>query len=210
MMIHAYSLRCFPFAFHFQFRDLKPSNIFIDGEKNVKLGDFGLATRNRDGDDLDEPETTLDTTVSGYHAIDDIRPLLGDPALSITKPSAETFTAESMTGGVGTTFYRAPEQEGGRNSLTSEKSDKWYTTQADIFSLGVILFEMFHPPFTTYMERAETLMKLRGDKVSPHEGVYTEQDDRLKLDISDEELKRLSQERFPTSFISTIPGNAQR
>jgi serine/threonine protein kinase len=136
--------------------------------------------------------------------------LLGDPALFISKPSPETFTAESMTGGVGTTFYRAPEQEGGKSTLTAEKSDKWYTTQADIFSLGVILFEMFHPPFTTYMERAETLTRLRGDKVTTLQGVNAALDDRPKLDISEEEFKRLSQDRFPSFFLSAVPENAQR
>jgi eukaryotic translation initiation factor 2-alpha kinase 4 len=189
---------------------LKPSNVFIDGEKNVKLGDFGLATRNRDVGNFSKDETTLDSTVPDYNTIDDIRPLLGDPALSISKPSPETFTAESMTGGVGTTFYRAPEQEGGKSALTAAKSDKWYTTQADIFSVGVILFEMFHPPFRTYMERAETLTKLRGDNITMLSADNAVHDDRPKLDINDEEFKRLSQERFPSFFLSAVPENAQR
>ena len=52
-----------------------------------------------------------------------------------------------MTGGVGTTFYRAPEQEG--YSGSGKKGDNSYNLQADIYSLGIIIFEMFHPPFET-------------------------------------------------------------
>jgi serine/threonine protein kinase len=54
-----------------------------------------------------------------------------------------------MTGGVGTTFYRAPEQEGTAAKTTGKKGDKSYNLQADIFSLGIIIFELFHRPFTT-------------------------------------------------------------
>lgn len=54
--------------------------------------------------------------------------------------------SEGLTGGVGTTFYRAPEQEG-RN--TRNKRENTYGVEADIFSLGIILFEMFHRPFDT-------------------------------------------------------------
>jgi serine/threonine protein kinase len=126
--------------------------------------------------------------------------LLGDPALSVSKASADTSVGgESMTGGVGTTFYRAPEQEG----VTR------YTIQADIFSLGVILFEMFHPPFTTYMERAETLTTLRGDKLNAQCATLKD-DDRTKVDFSESEFNCMAADRFPKSFLSSVPKNAQR
>jgi serine/threonine protein kinase len=44
-------------------------------------------------------------------------------------------------------MYRAPEQEA-FNSKASKRNTS-YNVQADIYSLGIILFEMFHPPFDT-------------------------------------------------------------
>ena len=54
-----------------------------------------------------------------------------------------------MTGGVGTTFYRAPEQESAQSNRLGRRGDGLYNVQADIFSFGIILFEMFYPPFET-------------------------------------------------------------
>jgi len=109
-------------------------NIFLDAAENIKLGDFGLATRNRDlaVGDLKDGDGTV------YDVIEDIRPLLGDPVLPMSaRASVDTSAGESMTGGVGTTFYRAPEQEG-KVSATSKKGDSSYTVQADIFSFGYV------------------------------------------------------------------------
>lgn len=58
----------------------------------------------------------------------------------------------SITAGVGTAFYRAPEQE---------REGQRYNQKADLFSLGIMFFEMWLPPFTTLMERAQALTGLR-------------------------------------------------
>jgi hypothetical protein len=36
-----------------------------------------------------------------------------------------------------------------------------YDQKADMYSLGIILFEMWHPPFETTMDRITTIVKLR-------------------------------------------------
>jgi serine/threonine protein kinase len=165
------------------------------------LGDFGLATRHRTKPGAEEEDEDSRTGIDDvYEAIGDIRRLLGEPALSTTKNSMFSSCGESMTGGVGTTFYRAPEQEG---KVAGSKSDSSYTVQADIFSFGIILFEMFHVPFPTYMERAETLTKLRGD---------TEKGDTSEnpIALSKDRFRELASRRFPLSFLQSTPENAQR
>jgi serine/threonine protein kinase len=56
-----------------------------------------------------------------------------------------------LSTGIGTPIYTSPEL------LTSST----YSNKVDIYSLGIIFFEMVHPPFTTGMERLEVLKKLR-------------------------------------------------
>ena len=165
-------------------RDLKPGNIFLDAEGNIRLGDFGLATRRQDksktksaGEESDEMNVLYDT-------IEGVSALLGED--NVLSPHSVASHAsgggESLTGGVGTTFYRAPEQEGVLSSINGLKSDSSYGLKADIYSLGIVIFEMYHPKFSTYMERSETLNKLISGKL---------------------------EERFPEAFKECAPKNAE-
>jgi serine/threonine protein kinase len=98
----------------------------------------------------------------GQHDIDSPSPETSHHDISTDK-GASSWTpnrlssGEAMTGGVGTTFYRAPEQERGESA---------YNVKADIFSLGVIIFEMFHPPFETVRSRIPNVEILNFETVA--------------------------------------------
>ena len=126
-------------------RDLKPGNIFIDFSENIKLGDFGLAT-SRAGPD---GRTASDAEAAA-------------PAPAAAAPEAAAAAAGSTTGGrlsilnsmtegVGTLLYMDPSSFEGR-----------YAFPFDLYSLGVILFEMCSC-FSTGMERVQALSELRED-----------------------------------------------
>lgn len=63
----------------------------------------------------------------------------------------------SQTGHVGTSFYVAPE-------LTTSASKSTYGTKSDIYSLGMIYFELKHPPFGTGSERCYVMTDARSNK----------------------------------------------
>lgn len=64
----------------------------------------------------------------------------------------------SHTGRVGTALYVAPE-------LMGKASKSTYNQKVDLYSLGIIFFEMCHRTFSTGMERVETLASLRSPKI---------------------------------------------
>lgn len=118
-------------------RDLKPVNIFLDSHDQIKIGDFGLAT----------------TSFLALQANSEQHQQQNNHNSHIT--STEDGTG---TGKVGTTLYVAPE-------LTGNASKSTYNQKVDMYTLGIILFEMCNPPFGTGMERAETIINLRSPKI---------------------------------------------
>ncbi|KAH8919458.1 kinase-like protein [Atractiella rhizophila] len=106
-----------------------------------------------------------------------------------------------MTGNVGTTFYIAPEVRNA-SKRKGQKAAKGYTNKADMYSLGIIFFEMFHP-FATGMERTQVLGGLGKEKLllpdSWTSTVSKQQTDILKRCLDHDPVKRAS----PTELLNS-------
>ncbi|KAI8350335.1 kinase-like domain-containing protein [Choanephora cucurbitarum] len=141
-------------------RDLKPSNIFLyttDKHKRhqptswvPKIGDFGLAAEAMDDEGTGE-SVLVPTPISSTPPSPQIGPV-SDHTSSRRRPKP----VRTRTMGVGTRTYASPEQ----------LAAQIYDEKVDIYSLGIILFELFQP-FTTGMERADALDKLKRG-IFPH------------------------------------------
>ncbi|CAO3651471.1 unnamed protein product [Cunninghamella blakesleeana] len=139
-------------------RYLSPSHILWE-ECIPKIGDFGLAAQLIDEDAFTSPSSTNTTTnnnssnkSNGNHPSHSAvsSPTLKDVVKSSRKklvPLRRTHTI-----GVGTRTYASPEQ--------LAYSGKPYNEKVDIYSLGIILFELYQP-FSTFMERADAINKLK-------------------------------------------------
>lgn len=81
---------------------------------------------------------------------------------------------DSQTGQVGTALYVAPE-------LSGKASKSTYNQKVDLYSLGIIFFEMCTPPLTTGMERIKTISSIRHVDIKlPDEMVN---DDKYKTEV---------------------------
>ena len=69
------------------------------------------------------------------------------------------------------------------NQTAPSETNNLYDEKADMFSLGIILFEMCHKPFVTGMERFVTLKRLRETSECPP--------DFLKKDSTEESLRKI-------------------
>ncbi|ORY86753.1 kinase-like domain-containing protein [Leucosporidium creatinivorum] len=96
---------------------------------------------------------------------------IGDFGLAVNQGAADpqdvflsvdsSMEEGDLTSGVGTSLYIAPETlSRGR----VERSVK-YSNKIDMYSLGIVFFEMFHPAFKTGMERIHVLRALREPQV---------------------------------------------
>ncbi|OLY85640.1 Eukaryotic translation initiation factor 2-alpha kinase 1 [Smittium mucronatum] len=123
-----------------------------------RVGDFGLAVSSNSNPSIDNPSLA-------FH------PLKTEPQLPSNNPptfsqsnsqsQGQTRDSDSFhdsekktqhTSGVGTVTYSAPEQ--------ISSSTQNYDSKVDIYSLGIIFFELFYP-FNTLMERDHVLRDLK-------------------------------------------------
>ncbi|XP_053597079.1 eIF-2-alpha kinase GCN2 [Microplitis demolitor] len=137
-------------------RDLKPVNIFLDSNDHVKIGDFGLATTNILCSIVQTIDSEKEAEIENKNDI-----ILDEP--------------RSMTGQVGTALYVAPE-------LRIEVAKARYNQKVDIYSLGIILFEMCYKPPETKMERVTILQKVRSKEIIlPSDMTETEMPHQIHL-----------------------------
>ncbi|KAI9208925.1 kinase-like domain-containing protein [Polychytrium aggregatum] len=115
-------------------RDIKPANIFIETGDRVFIGDFGLAVNSSPRSSSNEE---LDVFLKSTDA----------------NPSSKSTQSDNKTAGVGTTLYASPEQLCGRS----------YDTMTDIYSLGLVFFELFFV-FRDNGDRFHSLTELRHGK----------------------------------------------
>ncbi|KAL4441778.1 hypothetical protein ABPG74_008775 [Tetrahymena malaccensis] len=155
-------------------RDLKPHNIFLTENMQVKIGDFGLVKKlsklinpnqkiqyndhqlygKKFGNDnsgmkqtstnnsFSGASTSPSETNSGYH-----------DKLPFYLPK------EEITSTCGTATYASPEQ-------LSQKAE-FFDHRADIYSLGIIILQLFHP-MNTSMELVKTIQNCKKGELPKH------------------------------------------
>ncbi|KAF8984683.1 Eukaryotic translation initiation factor 2-alpha kinase [Entomortierella lignicola] len=133
--------------------------LFLNIESMVpKIGDFGLVTDMEGGATLDDNTGSQNGAESSVPGEDNKRSM---PTMRRHNSSATTSSRSSRarTTAVGTVTYASPEQ--------LARPNLGYDQKADIYSLGIIFFELYHP-FSTLMERHAVLKTLRNGELPPN------------------------------------------
>ncbi|CAO3563154.1 unnamed protein product [Mortierella alpina] len=141
-------------------REQIQEELFTNIETMVpKIGDFGLVTDMEGGATMDAesstPALTPTKAAPGPNTPASKDPLLRRHSSAVTTGSRSSRT---RTTAVGTVTYASPEQ--------LARPNLGYDQKADIYSLGIIFFELYHP-FSTLMERHAVLRTLRTGELPP-------------------------------------------
>lgn len=127
----------------------------------AKVGDFGLVTDQFGKDVEGRISSPLESWVQSEKYFNSASCFaFGFSSAEAPAPSqvGRTSLLSGRTAHVGTVAYAAPEQ--------LSQAPSMYNETVDIYPLGIILFELYHP-FGTAMERATILNSLRQGKLPP-------------------------------------------
>ena len=139
---------------------MKPKNIFFDKNNRVKIGDFGLALAVGSQSTNNNKNSTASKNHNESMSTNFTHLEMLCQSANTTNSNNKHLTNTIMLDrgslhsvGIGTLPYMAPEIH----------YDAHYTNQVDMFSFGVILFEMNYP-MNTQSERVSVLEKLKPQK----------------------------------------------
>ncbi|KAF9934788.1 hypothetical protein FBU30_000082 [Linnemannia zychae] len=129
-------------------KEQEQEELFMNIEAMIpKIGDFGLVTDQEGGANMNNDEPQEQETSE--------KPRMLRQCSTATSASRSSRT---RTTAVGTVTYASPEQ--------LARPNLGYDQKADIYSLGIIFFELYHP-FSTLMERHAVLRTLRNGELPP-------------------------------------------
>lgn len=144
-------------------RDIKPQNILLDKDDNVKLADFGFASimeveevqkgvDKRAGFREKSRLSTIDEVMTENHIPED----LDEFEMSMETKSNDT---KAMSTFCGTVSYMAPE---------IENQDKYFGDKADVWSLGIVIYVLLNGfmPFKENDTKKDTYKKRDMNKVA--------------------------------------------